>query len=61
MDEPISSSVGRDVHKDSIAIWASPANSRKEPPSVDTTAYSMHQVVKAQSNSKCAPAELAIA
>lgn len=61
MDEPIRFFIGLDVHKDSIAIAASQANSREEPRFIGTTGYSVHQVIKALSNSNCIPAELAIA
>ena len=61
MDKPIRFFIGLDVHKDSIAIAASEANSREEPRFIGTTRYSVHQVVKALSNSKCIPAELSIA
>ena len=60
MEQGIKYFIGLDVHKDSIAIAAAPANSREEPRFIGTTAYSVSQIVKALSRSKCAPSELAI-
>ena len=61
MDQPIRFFIGLDVHKDSIAIAASQANSRDEARFIGTTGHSVHQVVKALSRSQCSPSELAIA
>jgi len=61
MDQPIRFFIGLDVHKDSIAIAASQANSRDEARFIGTTGHSVHQVVKALSKSQCSPSELAIA
>jgi len=60
MEQNIKYFIGLDVHKDSIAIAAAPANSREEPRFIGTTAYSVSQIVKALSRSECAPSELAI-
>ena len=60
MDQSIRFFIGLDVHKDSIAIAAAPAQSREEPRFIGTTAYSAAQVMKALSRSQCTPAELAI-
>lgn len=60
MDQSIRFFIGLDVHKDSIAIAAAPAQSRDEPRFIGTTGHSTAQVMKALSRSQCMPAELAI-
>jgi transposase len=61
VDDSIKFFIGLDVHKDSIAIAAAPANSRDEPRFIGTTGYNVAQVMKALSRSQCTPAQLAIA
>lgn len=60
MEQRIKFFIGLDVHKDSIAIAAAPANSREEPRFIGTTGHSVFHVMKALSGSSCNPSELAI-
>lgn len=61
MDKPISFFIGLDVHKDSIAIAVTKAQSREEPRFLGTTGYSVYQIEKALAHLDCAPKTLAIA